>query len=638
MTGGFAALPVVEDGGDDHTPHLAGEARILGPRSLQLPALTIGLLGVQVLWSIEMSYGTPYLLSLGLTKSAVSMVFLAGPISGFVVQPLIGVLADNSKSRFGRRRPFMLTGVLICVFAMLLLGFTRPFATIFTRLGSLANNLLTIWLAILALFTIDFSINAVQAVDRALLVDTLPMDKQADGNAWAARMLGIGSVAGYFIGNVDMTKIFPFLGETELEVLSVCGSFLLISAHIITAYCVKERIVIASKNASKSLGQEIKDIWTNVRTLPPVIRQICIIQFFAWLGWFPVLFNTTEFILELYKSNIGASDEDEAAAAEGNRLGSRAMFYNALLSLVANILLPFFVSEAGSRKRMQNVLAHGVKKSWWIRLYEKMKVHLATLWAFSHFLFAVCMGATFFYSSVGAATFFTTLVGFSWSITQWAPFSLLAEAILSTDTPDDTTSILLNDTRTSRRSGDVGLGADDDERQFLVGHDNDDDDDGLAEEVRSFRSSVSMDGETLAEEQAPRGSIMNNVHARMSHLQIDSPSLPLDDVDSHKDGRRGLAAKAGIILGIHNVFIVLPQMVMTGISSIIFAILEARSSSAKDPQPATNGTETAIVDSREALSSVSGPESYAFVFRIGGIAALVAFVLTIKLVRELRWH
>lgn len=58
MTGGFAALPIAEDGGDhDNGTHLAGESRILGPKWLQLPALSIGLLGVQMLWSVEMSYG-----------------------------------------------------------------------------------------------------------------------------------------------------------------------------------------------------------------------------------------------------------------------------------------------------------------------------------------------------------------------------------------------------------------------------------------------------------------------------------------------------------------------------------------------------------------------------------------------------
>ena len=55
---GFSALPLAEDGGEHDDSHLAGEAKILGPKWLQLPALTVGLLGVQVLWSVEMSYGT----------------------------------------------------------------------------------------------------------------------------------------------------------------------------------------------------------------------------------------------------------------------------------------------------------------------------------------------------------------------------------------------------------------------------------------------------------------------------------------------------------------------------------------------------------------------------------------------------
>ena len=55
---GFAALPIAEDGGEhDNSSHLTGVSKILGPRWFQLPALTIGLLGVQVLWSVEMSYG-----------------------------------------------------------------------------------------------------------------------------------------------------------------------------------------------------------------------------------------------------------------------------------------------------------------------------------------------------------------------------------------------------------------------------------------------------------------------------------------------------------------------------------------------------------------------------------------------------
>lgn len=633
---GFAALPIAEEGGHEDV-QLVGVSKILGPRWLQLPALTIGLLGVQVLWSVEMSYGTPYLISLGLSKSAVAMVFLAGPISGLVVQPLIGVLADNSKSRFGRRRPYMLIGVAICMCAMLLLGFTRNFASIFTTWGSPANNVLTICLAILAIFVIDFSINAVQAVDRALLVDTLPPADQADGNAWAARMLGIGSVAGYFIGNVDMTKVFPFLGSTQLEVLSVVGAFLLLAAHLATAYCVTEKVVVSSKPKEGGLKREFKEIWENVRTLPIAIRQICFIQFFAWIGWFPLLFNTTEFIAELYRRSNPNVDA-ETAAAEGTRLGSRAMFYNALLSLLANVLLPFFVAEAGSRKSMQDKLAMSAQ-SIWVRWFNKLKIHLASLWAASHLIFAICMGATFFYSGVWGATFFTTLAGFSWAITQWAPFALLADAILSDDTePEDASSIHLEDTR-SRRISDSGVDGQDHERQFLVGND-DEEEQGLEDEVQSFRSSASMDGEG---ERAKIGSLLGNSNARMSHLDVPGMSRAGEDEDgSGPSGKRGggLAAKAGIILGIHNIFIVIPQFLITGISSIIFAIASSGEGDETHTPGEANTNSTALnLGAREgALPSGGGPNSYAYVFRLGGLAAVVAFVLTIRLTRHLHYH
>jgi solute carrier family 45, member 1/2/4 len=112
----------------------------------------------------------------------------------------------------------------------------------------------------------------------------------------------------------------------------------------------------------------------------------------AWLGWFPVLFNTTEFIAELHKRSHPEIDA-EMALEEGTRLGSRAMFYNAILSLIASILLPFFVAEAGSRRRMQETLVAS-SSNIWVSWFNKLKVHLAALWAASHFVFAVCMMAT----------------------------------------------------------------------------------------------------------------------------------------------------------------------------------------------------------------------------------------------------
>ncbi|KAL7284922.1 hypothetical protein ACG7TL_000010 [Trametes sanguinea] len=658
---GFSAIPIAEEGGEQQGVQLAGVAKILGPRWAQLPAITIGLLGVQVFWSVEMSYGTPYLLSLGLTKAAVAVVFLAGPISGLVVQPLIGVLADHSRSRFGRRRPYMVVGCILCTAAMLLLGFTRPFASLFLPNPSIANDLLTIWLAILALFTIDFSINAVQAVDRALIVDTLPSSDQADANAWAARMLGVGSVAGYFIGNVDMTAVFPFLGDTELEVLAVVGSFLLLLTHGITAFCTKEKVVVATKAPKKSFVKELRDIWDNARTLPPVIRQICMIQFFSWMGWFPVLFYTSAFIGDLHKRSSPLPADDPALDAEATRLGTRALFYSAVLSLAANILLPFFVAESARSRRLLERKLVQAHKSAWAKMYERVKVGLATLWAAGHLVFAVCMFATFFYSSVWGATFFTTLTGFAWSITQWAPFSLLAEAILTEDAPgaEDSGSIMLHDTRTRRRSGDVSLAVDEHERQFLVGSDEEDDEDehrthhpepraashSLEEDVQSFSSNASMDDEPAQahlsrpnSRQAARNGgrdddedagLFGNLAARRSHLDVHSLA-PSDDATLHGEEddakpRPGLASKAGIIIGIHNIFIVIPQFVMTGIASLIFLFLDPSKSASPHsgvaevvPPLAGNGTEPvagAIPRADGTTGGGGGPNSYAVIYR-----------------------
>jgi solute carrier family 45 protein 1/2/4 len=124
---------------------------------------------------------SPYLLELGLSKSWMSLVFMAGPLSGLIVQPLIGIFADRSRSHLGRRRPFMLAGCAIAVFAMMLLGWSREVAGWFGGGAGFAIAL------------------AVWSSDRALVVDTLPPSQQEEGSAWAGRMFGFGSVAGFFV-------------------------------------------------------------------------------------------------------------------------------------------------------------------------------------------------------------------------------------------------------------------------------------------------------------------------------------------------------------------------------------------------------------------------------------------------------
>ncbi len=101
---------------------------------------------------------TPYLLSLGLTKSKTSLVWIAGPLSGLIVQPIVGVIADESKSKWGRRRPFIMIGAVISGLCLLMLGFTKEIVGFFFRDEATAKSL-TIFTAVLAIYAVDFAVN-----------------------------------------------------------------------------------------------------------------------------------------------------------------------------------------------------------------------------------------------------------------------------------------------------------------------------------------------------------------------------------------------------------------------------------------------------------------------------------------------
>jgi solute carrier family 45 protein 1/2/4 len=88
-------------------------------------ALTLCLGGLQVAWAVELSNGTPYLLSLGLSKSLMALVWIAGPITGTLVQPYVGMLSDNCRVSWGKRKPFVLGGAAATALAYMFLAWIK---------------------------------------------------------------------------------------------------------------------------------------------------------------------------------------------------------------------------------------------------------------------------------------------------------------------------------------------------------------------------------------------------------------------------------------------------------------------------------------------------------------------------------
>ncbi|KAF2668981.1 MFS general substrate transporter [Microthyrium microscopicum] len=416
--------------------------------SMRMVLLTASLIGIQFTWGIEMTYCTPYLLNLGLTKSHVSLVWIAGPLSGLVMQPIIGILADASTSPWGRRRPYMVVGTIVVAACLLLLGWTAE--VVAHLMPSASVNIrreATIALAVVAIYGVDFAVNAVQACSRSLIVDSLPSNKQQSGSAWASRMVAVGHLVGYAIGAVDLTGVFgTALGDSQFKQLTIISALALILCVSVTCWAVQERVLVSRRRTSSEKDDKggivamVMQIVRTTQNLPARISAICWITFWCWIGWFPFLFYSTTWIGEVYlryNAPPEARDHPDSLGQVG-RMGSMTLIIFSLVTFVASVLLPWVVQspeeEAGGigefTPRPPESIA-GV-----LLALQKYKPTLLSAWGYSIVIFGASMICAPFVTSMRAATTIVALCGIPWAMQCWAPFTFLGQEInrLSTTT------------------------------------------------------------------------------------------------------------------------------------------------------------------------------------------------------------
>ncbi|KAI5475906.1 MFS transporter, sucrose transport protein [Pseudohyphozyma bogoriensis] len=425
------------------------------PQWLRYVALTSGMFGIQLVWSCEMAQVSPYLLSLGLSKSLMSMVFIAGPLSGLIVQPVVGVLSDGCKSSLGRRRPYIIGGCLTTTAAILLLGWASEAAGVFAATGGKVHARLTISFAILSVYVVDFSVNVIQAMDRSLLVDVVPPSLQPAANAWASRMFGFGAVFGYWIGGVDLVWMTGgWLGNQQLKVITLLTAVCLCGFHAITVVFVTERVLISREDDGDDVpgqGQTkkaLKGIWNTFKNLPRPIQQVLNVQFASWIGWFPILFFSTTWVAETYV-RVYSGDYDLATAPAdvvelATRAGTRALFWHSVTALGTSILVPPFVSpsipESTSRFNTPVLRSSGTpnagNSSFLDKALDRLPhlpipwLSLPLVWTISNGIFATLLISTYLATSVGGASFIIAFTGVCFAVSNWAPFSLLGDLIL----------------------------------------------------------------------------------------------------------------------------------------------------------------------------------------------------------------
>ncbi|EFX01167.1 sucrose transport protein [Grosmannia clavigera kw1407] len=422
-----------------------GQPAIKGSsETMRMMLLTCASIGIAFTWGVEMTYCTPYMLSLGLTKGQASFVWLAGPISGMIVQPVVGVISDQWTGKWGRRRPFIVVGNILVVGALLTLGFTSEIVTAvlgnegFTlgqgTTAPIPHRKIVITLAVLALYVVDFAINAAMSCVRSLVVDTLPIEKQQEGSAWSSRMASFGHLIGYGAGAVDLVAALgPTLGDTQFKQLTVIAAASIVCTSAVTCWAVTERAMLPSHGHSHDMSdmgglsrliKVFRQIWSTLLTLPPRMQAICWAVFWGWIGWFPFMIYSSTWVGETYFRYDVPTDARVTNDALGDmgRIGSYALTAYSSVTVLAAAVLPLLV-----RSPFDENFTHRPPKSIarFADFMEKSRPDLLNAWTCGHIVFAFVMFMTPFAMSFRVATLLVSLCGIPWTVVTWAPAAFL---------------------------------------------------------------------------------------------------------------------------------------------------------------------------------------------------------------------
>ncbi|KAJ3810128.1 hypothetical protein F5876DRAFT_42409 [Lentinula aff. lateritia] len=584
---------------------MAGKPKVLKKRlsTWDLITLSISMLGAQIVWTVELGYGTPFLLSLGISEQLTALVWLAGPISGLIAQPVIGAVSDSSTSKY-RRRYWVILATVVLVVSTLVLAYCEALAAFFVdlfqvgagdwdekRTTRVANT--AICLAIVAFYLLDFALNGLQASLRNLLLDVTPASQLNAGNAWHGRMTHAGNIIGFGFGFLPLAKLpfFRLLGGTQFRKFCILCIIILVITVWTTCALHEEQ---EREKKSSSQGK-FREIWNNIKVavlnLPKPIRRVCYVQFFAFMGWFPFLFYSTTYVGQVMALELGREPDPDLAT----RTGEFAMLLYSIVAVIAGTVLPHLanrdrrlmahkddVDEDAELTRIKNTVrqwkAEAARNGKPLRL-PMMPFLLRNIWTGALLWFSVLTLSTFFVKTVTQATVFIALVGVCWAVAMWAPFAIIMELLKELSENNQ----LSNDDRRplhSRTHSTPGL--------------------------RNVRSS----------ERQPL---------------LRRRSLGEFGNDANDDSPPRTPVAGGTILGVHNLAIVMPQFVVrytilcvskssilkdsfhqvAVVTSIIFRIADGNT----------------IVEGGDESNAYFGKNGVAWVLRFGGVCTLVGAVI-----------
>ncbi|HEY9678956.1 MAG TPA: MFS transporter [Drouetiella sp.] len=249
----------------------------------QIWNMNFGFLGIQFGWGLQLANMSAIYTKLGASPDSIPILWLAGPITGLLVQPLIGAMSDRTWNKLGRRKPYFLVGALLASVALCFMPDSPA-----------------LWVAATLLWILDASINISMEPFRAFVSDKLNSDQSTLGFIMQSFFIGIGAT----LANA-LPLIFRNAGITGLAAngvpLTVVLSFRIGAAMFLL--CVLWTIFTSSEYPPEDLEEfnrkraenpgfgglvkeVVQEIPQAVKDMPATMKQLAWVQIFTWLGLF----------------------------------------------------------------------------------------------------------------------------------------------------------------------------------------------------------------------------------------------------------------------------------------------------------------------------------------------------------------
>lgn len=316
----------------------------------QILSMSMGFMGIQFGFALQNSSASRILQTFGADMEHLSWFWLAAPLTGLIIQPIIGHYSDKTWTRLGRRRPFFLAGAIVAAIALLLMP----------NAGEFAHFLPPMFIGAGFLMLMDASINVAMEPFRALVGDMLPDEQTTVGFSIQTFLIGVGAVVGSWLPYVlaewlGISKVSADGGIPDNVIFSFyIGAGVLIFSILWTVITTKEYSAEELSSFQNELPatdeqhSRFTDIFRDIAHMPKIMRQLGVVQFFSWIALFGMwVFTTPAIAQHIYGVAVDDTSSLDYQIA-GNWVGIIFGVYNGVAMFYA-LLLPAIAKRIGRK-------------------------------------------------------------------------------------------------------------------------------------------------------------------------------------------------------------------------------------------------------------------------------------------------